>query len=169
MSFSAAKPAEPPFWLARSLEEMSGEEWESLCDGCGRCCLNKLEDADTGAIAWTDVACKLLDHDTCRCANYPERRLHVADCIPLDPQTVRSLSWLPPTCGYRLVAEGRDLYWWHPLLSGDAETVRQAGVSVRGRIVSENDWSVDELEDRIVKWPGRMPSTRAKKAAVGRR
>src|SRR5688500_10417759 len=115
---------------------MNPAEWESLCDGCGRCCLNKLEDFDTAEIVWTDVACRLLDEGTCRCTNYPGRQAEVPDCIQLTPESVRTLSWLPPTCGYRLVEEGRDLYWWHPLVSGDPATVHQAGISVRGRTVS---------------------------------
>src|SRR5687767_9885777 len=100
--------ADEPFWRVKQLEEMDGAEWESLCDGCGRCCLNKLEDFDTAEIAWTDVACRLLDGESCRCRDYPNRQAQVHDCIPLNPQTVRGLTWLPPTCGYRLVAEGRD-------------------------------------------------------------
>jgi uncharacterized cysteine cluster protein YcgN (CxxCxxCC family) len=155
-----------PFWKKKTFEEMSGVEWESLCDGCGRCCLNKLEDLDTGEIAWTDVACRLLDQGSCRCSDYKNRRRKVPDCIQLDAESVRALSWLPPTCGYRLVAEGRDLYWWHPLVSRDAETVHQAGVSVRGRTVSEADWPperlVERLAERVVAWPGKRP--RRKKA-----
>lgn len=149
-----------PFWRTKTLDEMSDSEWESLCDGCGRCCLNKLEDIDTGAIAWTDVACRLLDGDSCRCRDYPNRQKLVADCIQLTPESVAALSWLPPTCGYRLVREGRDLYWWHPLISGDAETVHQAGVSVRGRTVSEESWPLETLEDRTVTWPARVPLRR---------
>lgn len=152
--------AEEPFWRVKRLEEMEPAEWESLCDGCGRCCLNKLEDFDTGAIAWTDVACRLLDSGSCRCSNYYARQDEVPDCISLDAAAVRSLSWLPPSCAYRLVAEGRDLYWWHPLVSGDPETVHQAGISVRNRTVSEVDWPADTLEARIVRWPGRMPRPR---------
>ena len=146
-----------PFWRAKKLDEMDPAEWESLCDGCGRCCLNKLEDMDTGEIAWTDVACRLLDGQTCRCTSYADRQSFVPDCIPLDPGTVRELSWLPPTCAYRLVAEGRDLYWWHPLISGDADSVHAAGISVRGRTVSESDWPVETLEERVVAWPGDLP------------
>jgi uncharacterized cysteine cluster protein YcgN (CxxCxxCC family) len=146
-----------PFWRTKSLDQMDNAEWESLCDGCGRCCLNKLEDADTGEIAWTDVACRLLDGETCRCTDYAARQAKVPDCIPLNPETVRSLGWLPPTCGYRLVAEGRDLYWWHPLVSGAPETVHQAGISVRGRTVSEADWPVEDLDSRIVTWPEEAP------------
>jgi uncharacterized cysteine cluster protein YcgN (CxxCxxCC family) len=124
-----------PFWKRLSLEQMSAGEWESLCDGCASCCLNKLEDEDTGEIAWTAIRCRLLEADTCRCSDYQHRSQHVPDCIQLTPQNARTISWLPPTCAYRLIAEGRDLYWWHPLVSGDPETVHQAGISVRGHIV----------------------------------
>src|SRR5688572_28711526 len=107
---------------------MTASEWESLCDGCGRCCLVKLEDEDTGQIDYTDVACTLLDGDSCRCRDYANRQRKVADCVRLTPAAVRSLSWLPPTCAYRLVAEGQGLPWWHPLVSGDPETVHLAGI-----------------------------------------
>jgi uncharacterized cysteine cluster protein YcgN (CxxCxxCC family) len=149
-----------PFWRAKSLEEMSDAEWESLCDGCGRCCLNKLEDIDTGEIAFTDVACRLLDGESCRCKNYPKRQKLVPDCIQLTPESVRTLAWLPPTCAYRLVEEGRGLYWWHPLVSGDPSTVHAAGVSVRAKTVSERDYPVERLEERIVLWPGKIPRRR---------
>src|SRR3954465_8352962 len=109
-----------PFWRMKTLEEMSNAEWESLCDGCGRCCLNKIEDIDSGDIAWTDVACRLLDGESCRCSDYAKRQRKVPDCVRLTPESVRTLRWLPPSCAYRLVAEGRELYWWHPLVSGDA-------------------------------------------------
>jgi uncharacterized cysteine cluster protein YcgN (CxxCxxCC family) len=155
-----------PFWRRKTLDEMSDAEWESLCDGCGRCCLNKLEDIDTGAIEWTDVACRLLDGETCRCRNYPKRQKLVPDCVQLTPESVRTLSWLPPSCAYRLLAEGRDLYWWHPLVSGDQESVRAAGVSVSGRTVSEKDYPIDRLEERIVDWPGRIPRRRRQKKAA---
>ena len=154
---------ELPFWRRKTLEEMSDAEWESLCDGCGRCCLNKLEDLDTGAIAWTDSACKLLDHESCRCSDYANRREEVPECIQLDAESVRTLSWLPPTCAYRLVAEGRDLYWWHYLVSGDRETVHQAKVSVRGRVVSEEDWPLENLEERLVTWPAKTPRAAKRK------
>ncbi len=142
-----------PFWKTTALEDMSDEQWESLCDGCGRCCLNKLEDWDTGEIAWTNVACKLLDSDTCRCKDYENRQAEVPECINLTPESVRKLTWLPPTCGYRLVAEGRDLYWWHHLVSGNLETVHQAGVSVRDRTVPEAGMEPEDYEDHIVEWP----------------
>ncbi|MBB4004195.1 YcgN family cysteine cluster protein [Aurantimonas endophytica] len=146
-----------PFWRAKSLEAMSGPEWESLCDGCGRCCLNKLEDWDTGEIAWTNLACQLLDGQSCRCSDYENRHATVPDCVQLDPATVRQLSWLPATCAYRLVAEGRDLYWWHHLVSGDPDTVHQAGISARGRTISELGKDVEDYEDHIVEWPGENP------------
>ncbi|MEM6763012.1 MAG: YcgN family cysteine cluster protein, partial [Pseudomonadota bacterium] len=133
---------------------MSDEEWEALCDGCGRCCLNKLEDWDTGEIAFTAVACTLLDEWTCRCTDYDKRHEKVPDCVKLTPDTVGKLGWLPDTCAYRVVAEGRPLAWWHPLVSGDAETVHDAGISVMGRVVSEDHVAVEEYEDFIVSWPG---------------
>ena len=148
-----------PFWRKTKLEEMSDAEWESLCDGCGRCCLNKIEDIDSGEIAWTDVACRLLDGESCRCKDYAKRQRKVPDCVQLTPESVRRLSWLPPSCAYRLVAEGRELYWWHPLVSGDSDSVSE-GISVRGRTVSETQYGVAELEQRIVAWPGKIPRRR---------
>jgi hypothetical protein len=142
-----------PFWRTKSLEEMTATEWESLCDGCGRCCLNKLEDWDTGEIAWTDVACTLLDSGACRCKDYTNRTARVPDCVSLTPEAVRRLTWLPPTCAYRLVAQGEDLRWWHPLVSGDPETVHEAGISVRERVVSEDEVPLEVYEARIVEWP----------------
>ncbi len=147
-----------PFWRRKALAEMTPDEWESLCDGCGRCCLNKLEDEDTGRVYYTDVGCRLLDGATCRCKDYQHRGELVEDCVRLSPDNVADLKWLPPTCAYRLVARGRDLYWWHPLVSGDPETVHAAGVSVRGRVaISEENISIEEYEERIVSWPGRLP------------
>ncbi|MEP3280151.1 MAG: YcgN family cysteine cluster protein [Stappiaceae bacterium] len=145
---------EEPFWRRKSLKEMTPSEWESLCDGCARCCLNKLEDWDTGEIIWTDVACTLLDQKTCRCKDYENRIDVVPDCVPLSVDVLPTIAWLPPTCAYRLIGEGRDLYWWHPLISGSAETVHQAGVSVRNRTVSEDGMDVEDLEDHLVTWPG---------------
>jgi uncharacterized cysteine cluster protein YcgN (CxxCxxCC family) len=156
-----------PFWRAKRLEEMSEAEWESLCDGCGRCCLVKLEEAETEKIYFTDVGCRLLDAGTCRCRDYPHRTERVDDCVRLTPQTIAEIGWLPPTCGYRLIGEGKDLYWWHPLVSGDPETVHQAGISVRGRVKDlEDDVPADALERRIVSWPLRMPK-HARKAGSG--
>jgi hypothetical protein len=141
------------FWRVKSLAEMSDAEWESLCDGCGKCCLIKLEEADTGEIAFTDVSCHLLDLGTCRCGNYAERKRLVPDCVVLRPKTVDQLPWMPSTCAYRLIARGEDLPWWHPLVSGDPETVHRAGISLRGRAVSEAKVADRDLEDHIVVWP----------------
>ncbi|MEJ1157988.1 YcgN family cysteine cluster protein [Prosthecomicrobium sp. N25] len=148
-----------PFWRAKRLDEMTPAEWESLCDGCGRCCLHKLEEEETGDIYWTDVACRLLDSGSCRCSSYEDRHDFVPDCVVLDPREVveQTYTWLPPTCAYRLLANGDDLYWWHPLVSGDPETVHAAGISVRDRVVSEEDYGVEDLEDRVVDWPGEIP------------
>lgn len=146
-----------PFWK-KPLEALTRSEWEQLCDGCGRCCLVKLEDEDTGLIHYTDVACRLLEAGTCRCRNYGRRRERVPDCVKLTPEAVQTISWLPPTCAYRLRAEGRDLPWWHPLVSGDPELVHETGVSVRGRIgASEQDVALDDLPDHIASWPARVP------------
>lgn len=155
------KSGNEPFWLTKSLDEMSPTEWESLCDGCARCCLNKLEDEDTGEIAWTDIGCTLLDGESCRCRDYDNRSATVPDCIRLTPTEIRTLSWLPPTCAYRLVEEGRDLYWWHPLVSGDPDTVHAAGISVRGRTVREEDFPLERWEERIVYWPEEDPAEEA--------
>ena len=146
------------FWKTKTLEEMSSAEWESLCDGCARCCLEKLEDEDTGKIYFTHVSCKLLDAGLCACKDYANRSDLVPDCVRLTPANVRTLNWLPPSCGYKLVAEGRDLYWWHPLISGDPNTVHEAGVSVRGRVQgTENEIADADLEDHIVQWPEHLP------------
>ena len=138
-----------PFWKTTPLEEMTQAQWESLCDGCAKCCLLKLEDIETGEIAFTSVACRLLDLGTCRCANYPECQRLVHDCVVLTPDNIARLHWMPGTCAYRLIAEGRELYWWHPLVSGDPDSVHRAGVSVRGRCISER--RAGDLEDYVLK------------------
>lgn len=141
-----------PFWKTKALEDMTASEWESLCDGCGKCCLAKLEDEDTGEIHWTSVGCRLFDAERCRCSDYENRQSKVSDCVRLTPEKVRSIAWLPSTCAYRLVAEGRDLHDWHPLMSGDAGTVHSAGISMRGRITAiETDIEdVDEYFDHML-------------------
>jgi hypothetical protein len=141
-----------PFWQAKPLSAMTEAEWESLCDGCGKCCLVKLEDIATGAIRFTDVTCRLLDAGTCRCGDYPNRQSHVPDCVRLSPDSLAELTWMPDTCAYRLLYEGEDLAWWHPLVSGDPETVHLAGMSVRGRIVSETEVRERDLPRHIVEW-----------------
>lgn len=157
--------AEKPFWQVKTLDEMDRGEWESLCDGCARCCLNKLEDWDTGEIAWTSVRCTLLDGQSCRCTDYGNRFARVEGCVELTPETVRAIDWLPPTCAYRLLAEGSDLYWWHPLVSGDPDTVHAAGISVRGRTVSEDRMELEDFENYIVAWPEEVPESGKGEAA----
>ncbi|WP_420717539.1 YcgN family cysteine cluster protein [Emcibacter sp.] len=139
-----------PFWQTKTLAEMDRDEWESLCDGCGLCCLHKLEDEDSGEIAYTNVACRLLDHESCRCMNYSIREILIPDCVVLSPDQVAEFNWLPPTCAYRLVSEGRELFPWHPLVSGDRNSVHTAGISVRGKAVHERD--ALDLEDHIIDW-----------------
>jgi uncharacterized protein len=142
---------EQPFWRRKTLREMTLDEWESLCDGCAKCCLEKLENEDTGEVSYTEVGCRLLDVDTCRCNNYFERTVYVADCVELTSRNVSTLRWLPITCAYKLVNEGRDLPWWHYLVSGDRELVHKVKMSVRGRAIPEA--LAGDLEDHIVTWP----------------
>jgi uncharacterized protein len=149
---SGASGENAPFWRRKSLAEMSVEEWESLCDGCGQCCLIKLEDEDTGQIAITKLACKLLDLGSCRCSNYGERQRHVFDCVKLTPADVGKIAWLPETCAYRLLNRGEDLRWWHPLVSGSADTVFEAGVGIRGLAISEEKVPVERFPSHIVGW-----------------
>lgn len=148
----AGAPAlEPEYWKKRDLGQLSPAEWEALCDGCGKCCLEKIEDGFTGEISYTNVACRLLDVGTCRCSRYAERRRHVPNCVALTAETILTLAWLPSTCAYRLLAEGRDLPDWHHLVSGDPDLVHRVGASVRGRAVPER--RAGPLEHHIVTWP----------------
>lgn len=142
-----------PFWKQKPLAEMNDAEWESLCDGCGKCCLIGLEDADTGEIYLTDVACDLFDGAACRCRDYANRKQHVPDCVKLTPQNVGELGWLPKTCAYRLIHEGQDLRSWHPLVSGDPESVHAANVSVRGKTRPQGKLKTRHLIRRITQWP----------------
>ena len=142
------------FWENKPLSELTQKEWEALCDGCGKCCLNKLEDEDTGEVALTRVACRLLDDDSCRCAHYETRHQFVPNCIVLRPNNLDTHAyWMPRTCAYRLLWEGRALFDWHPLISGDPDSVHRAGVSVRGMTVSEFDTPEEEWEQYIIEEP----------------
>jgi uncharacterized cysteine cluster protein YcgN (CxxCxxCC family) len=132
-----------PFWKRKSLAEMSPDEWESLCDGCALCCMLKVEDEDTGEVFYSDVACKLLDLGTCRCTNYGQRAKLVPDCVVLTADNPEPYEWLPDTCAYRRLARGQELPEWHPLITGDPDSVHEAGISMKGRATSEND--ADEL------------------------
>ncbi len=141
------------FWEL-PLGDLTRAEWEALCDGCGRCCLHKIEDADTAEIIDTNVACRLLDTDTARCKDYRNRKAFVPDCLRLTPTIVAGINWLPQTCAYRLRQEGKPLFDWHYLISGDHDTVRRAGISVVGRVVSEIE--AGPLEHHIVEWDGQV-------------
>lgn len=140
------------FWQRKTLSEMTTEEWESLCDGCGKCCLHKLEDEDTGEVYYTRVACRLLDTDTCRCSDYAHRQQQVPDCLVLTADRIDSFHWLPGTCAYRRLAEGRPLPLWHPLLTGDSASVRASGHSVAGKTLSEAEVAEEDRQDYLVHW-----------------
>ncbi|MDX1781491.1 MAG: YcgN family cysteine cluster protein [Thalassovita sp.] len=142
------------FWETVPLEKMTRDEWEALCDGCGKCCLNKLEDEETGEVALTNIACRLLDDETCRCSQYPIRHQFVPECIVLKPQNMEdNLYWMPQTCAYKLLWNGQKLHDWHPLISGDPESVHLAGISMRGRTVPEFEVPEEEWEDHIIEEP----------------
>lgn len=143
----------PRFWETTPMDQMTRKEWEALCDGCGKCCLNKLED-DDGTVALTRVACRLLDDESCLCSQYPIRHQFVPECIVMTPKTlVDNMYWLPQTCGYRLIAEGRPLFDWHPLITGTTDAMHAAGVSVRGRTVPELEVADDDWDDHIIEEP----------------
>ena len=140
-------PTSKPYWETKSLQQMNAAEWEALCDGCGLCCLVRFEDEDTGQVTPTRVHCKLFDPDACRCSNYEDRQRTVPDCVKLTPGNISDLPWMPLSCAYRRLHEGRGLAWWHPLVSGDPETVHTAGVSIRGQTI--NEIALDAEEDAL--------------------
>ena len=140
------------FWETKTLRQMSSKEWETLGDGCARCCLHKLEDEESEEVFYTDVACQYLEQDACRCTEYQDRNRLVPNCVWLTPDDVDTFHWLPTTCAYRLIAEGQALPSWHPLVSGRAESVHEAGISVAGRCVSEAFVHDEDFEDRIIRW-----------------
>ena len=140
------------FWQHKSMAEMSQMEWESLCDGCGRCCLHKLEDEETDELHFTRVACRYLDENSCRCREYPQRKMLVPDCLVLNPSELDVFSWLPNTCAYRLLSEGQPLPNWHPLVSHSAHSVYEAGISVQGKVLSEDHVHPDGMEEHVIQW-----------------
>jgi len=143
---------------------MSSQEWESFCDGCGRCCLVKIEDEDTGKWHLTRLACSLLDVGSCTCTDYSNRHARMPDCVAINPEKVRTLDWLPETCGYRVIARGGKLAWWHPLISGTRDTVHEAGISVRGAVMSENKVDDDAMHRYIIRdYPGQRVLRKIKK------
>lgn len=150
-------PATKPFWETKPLAEMTPAEWESLCDGCAKCCLLKLEDEDTGEIAYTRLHCKLLDADTCRCSDYDNRKAIVPDCVKLTPGKVETLKWMPKSCAYRLIFEGKSLPEWHHLISGDRQLIHELGHSIFGQTVSEETVLDEDQIDWIVDWEGNPP------------
>ncbi len=141
----------PNFWKEKTLEQMTPEEWEALCDGCGRCCLYKLED-DEGFVYYTRIACRYLDLGRCQCTSYANRSEVMPTCVRLDVEKVHELGWLPPTCAYRLLALYQDLPPWHPLVSGDPNSVRQAGVSISEIAILETETNLNELEKYVIDW-----------------
>ena len=139
-----------PFWKTKSLEEMNTQEWESLCDGCAQCCLQKLEDMDTREVYVTQIVCGLLDLETCQCTSYGERSKLVPTCVTMTPNDARNIKWMPSTCAYRLIAENRPLPEWHPLVSGSKESVVEADISIKDKVISENDVAESDWPDYIV-------------------
>ncbi len=144
--------ADQVFWKKKTLEQMSLEEWESLCDGCGKCCLHKLQDEETEDVFYTRVSCEYLDLGTCRCSDYLNRKSLVPECLELRKEELTDVFWLPTTCAYRLIAEGQPLAEWHPLVSGDPQSVHQANISVQHFAVSGKNVSEEELEHQVIQW-----------------
>ena len=144
--------SETRFWETKSLDRMTNDEWESLCDGCGGCCLHKLVNDETGDVFYTRVACRLLNAESGRCERYADRFSEVADCLDVRRMRSAELAWMPNICAYRRIAEGKSLPGWHPLLSGDPASVTSAGVSVAGRTISEEHADLDNLEAEIIEW-----------------
>ncbi|MBU2644823.1 YcgN family cysteine cluster protein [bacterium] len=139
-----------PFWENKPLTELTHEEWEALCDGCGQCCLHKIEDESTREVYYTYIACRLLDLEKCRCTNYSQRMDEVAECLRITPTGFHRMQILPETCAYRRLSEGKKLLWWHPLISNDPETVHQEDISIRGKAISEENIHPDEFENCII-------------------
>ena len=141
-----------PFWKTKSLREMTRWEWEMLCDGCGKCCLHKIIDEKTGTVYYTNVTCRLLNTKTCRCTSYKTRGQHVPTCMILTPRRVEEFDWLPETCAYRLLSQGKDLPWWHRLVSGDPDLIHRLNLSVKGKTIPEEYIHPMEIRNHIVDW-----------------
>jgi len=150
MTLNESKMIEPGFWKTKTLEDMTVDEWETLCDGCARCCLEKLEDEDSGEILYTCVACSLLNIAACRCSDYHNRHTRVPDCVVLTPSAFKNINWMPVTCAYRLIYEGKDLPEWHHLVSDTTESVHAAEISVRSVAVPVNHIDSDELDAYVI-------------------
>lgn len=140
------------FWEKYPLEELNQQEWEALCDGCARCCMHKLQDDETDEIFYTSVVCRYLEQDACHCTVYPQRHIKVPDCVVLDKDTAYEFSWLPTTCAYRVLAEGEPLAHWHPLISGNKQSVQEAGIAVTGKVISEENVPPEAMEDYLIDW-----------------
>ena len=153
MSIDIQKNSQP-FWKTKKLEELSHEQWESLCDRCAKCCLIKLEFEDTGELCYTHLVCRYYDEHDCTCTCYGERTVLVPTCVKLTPQNLEALHYMPATCAYRLLFEGKNLPWWHPLVSGNPETVHGAGISIRGKVLCEDRVKAEDWEEHIVDWVG---------------
>lgn len=140
------------FWETKTLEQMSQPEWESLCDGCARCCLHKLEDEDSGEVFYTAVVCRYLDQETCVCGDYENRHKNVPNCVELTPERTVEFKWLPTTCAYRRLSEGRGLADWHPLVAGNRDMMKAAGIPVTGKVLDERYVHPDDFETQIISW-----------------
>ena len=152
--------ARQPFWKTKTLKEMTPTEWESLCDGCAKCCLVKLEDEETKELFYTGLHCKLLDGTTCRCSDYPNRKKYVPICVKLTPEIVATVDWLPESCAYRLVHEGKDLHDWHHLICGDREEIHRRGWSARGKTVTEEGVDDEDAINYVIDWFHAPPKKR---------
>ena len=141
-----------PFWQEKSLSEMSSDEWESLCDGCARCCLHKLEDEDTAEVFYTAVVCRYLDQEACHCTDYDNRHVNVPNCVQLTPDRVEEFHWLPTTCAYRRLLEGKGLAHWHPLVAGDRSLMMSEGIAVTNKVVDETYVHPEDYEEQIIHW-----------------
>ena len=141
-----------PFWMEKTLEELTPQEWEALCDGCGKCCLHKLTDPDSGHVYYTNVICRFIDLTTCLCSDYSNRYTLTKDCVHMTPKLVQEANWLPKSCAYRRIALGQGLAWWHPLVSGDPRSVGMAGISILDKVVKDDEVDQDDLEDMVVTW-----------------